>query len=488
MTIRLDAVRTFGKNLKEWFRLTIPLICVIRYLSDRPIDWLCFWIGWKFLRSSASYFFEGKNNGKIEDFKNYTSRIKNENDNDLYHTRLKHFASTRNSSTNGASNLPLTLLPSAVLSDVAYYLHPRDVLSLDTVLRSGTGLRNSEDGSDSNERIRRMFDSSVGLDIWRRLWYRDYGDVLLRWKVSREAFRQSLLRSSPRSTEVSAYDDENLDSCHMNDIMLEEMLSERLNEMTGITISTTMKYFYFLFGECYIDYVLARKNTIDECYLGLHGHIFDFTDFAEFHPGLIEPILKECGGDATHYFEDLPHSSGARNIARRLCVVVDHSAIDYGDEANSRSSRSCGLEIVLDSDGSSKLKDLLRSSNTRPLPQTPSGESNRVEQNKSPWITRIVPRRPKWRRHPTVERIRTHFQQEQRRRERQQPHYQNGSTRDSHVPQPGSNSSLVTMTTELISSCSPFWRLQQSMSRVYYDPLRQEWDQWCPDKNVTYVS
>jgi hypothetical protein len=287
---------------------------------------------------------------------------------------------------------------------------------------------------------------------------------------------------------------------------LEEMLSKRLDEMVEMPMSmpmrTTMKDFYFLFGECYIDYVLARKNTIDECYLGLHGHVFDFADFAEFHPGLIEPILKECGGDATYYFEDIPHSSAARSIARRLCVLVDHSVIDYDDDyyddndgASNSTSRCCGLELVLDDDdddeSSSKLKDLLRSSNTRPL----NGVVKHNNKSRRRWMAHIVPRRREWRKHPTVERIRTRFQQEQHRHEKQQGFFRirnnnngNSNSRSNDIrgsSQSGSNSPLVTMTTELISSCSPFWRQQESMSRRYYDPLGQEWVRWCPDDTAT---
>jgi len=466
MTIRLDAIRTFGTNLKLWFRHTIPLVCVVRYLSDRPIDWFFFWVGWIFLRLSATYYFNKNNDDDTEDFENQIHRSKDEDVKNSCNTRLESFATARTSSKIGDSRSMLTSLPSTALSDVASYLHPRDVLCLDTVLRSGMGLRNSEDASFSNDVARRLYDDSIGRDMWKRLWYRDYGNVLLQWKVSREAFRRSLTRLSLLSNKVIDFKDDNPSKSQTDD-RLEEKLSQHLDEITGTTTSITMKYFYFLFGECYIDYVLARKNTMDECYLGLHGHIFDFTDFAEFHPGLIEPILKECGGDATYYFEDIPHSSGARNIAKRLCVVVDHSVFDYSDSDNSSSIGHCGLQLVRNDDGSSKLKNLLRSSNTRPLPSTTFHTSS----NRSEWRTRIVPRRRKWLRHPTVERIRTRFEQARQ----QHALYKNGCSSNDE------SKTFATMTTELISSCSSLWRQNESESRIYFDPLLQEWARWCPD-------
>ncbi len=468
MTIRLDAIRTFGTALKLWFRQTIPLIFVVRYLSDRPIDWLFFWIGWKFLRLSATYYFNKYDADDTEDFENQIRPSKNEDGNNSYHTRFESFATARTSSKSGDSRSMLTSLPSTALSDVACYLHPRDALCLDTVLRSGMGLRNSEDVSDSNDIARCLYDDSIGRDIWKRLWYRDYGNVLLEWKVSREAFCRSLTRSSMLSNKAIDFKDGNSSKSQTDD-RLEEKLSQRLDEITGGTTSMTMKYFYFLFGECYIDYVLARKNTMDECYLGLHGHIFDFTDFAEFHPGLIEPILKECGGDATYYFEDIPHSTGARNIARRLCVVVDHSVFDYCDNDNCSSSWNCGLQLVLNDDGSSKLKDLLRSSNTRPLPST----TFHANSNKCEWRTRIVPRRRKWRKHPTVARIRTSFKQAQQR------HALYQSCRSSSDESKASN-----VATEWISSFSSLLRQHESESRIYFDPLLQEWARWSPNANT----
>jgi hypothetical protein len=477
MTIRLDAVRTFGRNAREWFRQTVPLLCVARYLSDRPIDWLLFWIGWKFLRSSTTYIFDQLNGGERVDAKIDINHSEKEVGDRRYRSRLKTFAATRRATTAGDTNMLLTSVPSVVLSNVACFLHPRDVLDLDTVLRSGMGLRNSEDGSGIPGTTRRLFDDSVGHGIWKQLWYRDYGDVLLRWNVSREAFRRSLTRISPHSTK----DFHHRDDCGSNNHAeepLEEKLSRKLDEMSMMPMPTTMKDFYFVFGECYIDYILARKNSIDECYLGLHGHIFDFTDFAEYHPGLIEPILKECGGDATYHFEDIPHSSAARNIARRLCVLVDHRAIDY-DDSNSR--RCCGLELVIDDD-SSRLKELLRSSNTRPPPPTYSSRGSGVEKKRKRWMAHIVPRRRKWRRHPTLGRIRTLFRQEQRQFERQQLFPSITRSIDHRGSQLGSNASLVTITTEYISSYSPFRR--QEESRLYYDPLAQEWVQWCPDGNA----
>ena len=369
MPVRLSTVQSLGRNLKSWCRRTVPLICFARYLSDRPIDWFLLWIGWKFLLSSATYLFSKNDDCEIVDHDVHVSYSKNEVNSHIHiHLGRQHdgheskptaarrnmlLRTTMTASTAKIIPIALTTLPSVVLSHVACHLHPRDVLVFDSVLQSGMTLQNSADGSKSNGKTkvkkcsrdyhyRNQYADVVGHDIWKRLWYRDYGDVLLQWKVARTAFRRSLRGLSPQSSGLS--DDKGNSS--NADGWVEEHLSNCLDDMMKMKtpMSTTMKDFYFLFGECYVDYLLARKNTVDECFLGLHGHIFNFTDFAEYHPGLIEPIVKECGGDATFFFEDLPHSSGARNIARRLCVLVNHNVIDYKNDDDASSEHIVKLK------------------------------------------------------------------------------------------------------------------------------------------------
>mmetsp|Transcript_24632 Transcript_24632/g.53992 ORF Transcript_24632/g.53992 Transcript_24632/m.53992 type:complete len:509 (+) Transcript_24632:286-1812(+) len=508
MSVRLETFQSLGRNLKDCCRQTIPLICLARYLSDRPVDWFFFWIGWRFLSSSTA-FLSGKNYflearaTRVVDHRNHDHNTEccfqkeNEAATAIVHrtsTAVRKQQASASATEITHSYVSLTSLPSVVLSNVGCYLHARDLLALDTVIRSDaitrTGnLRDSVDGSNSgNDRKTRqmhMHNEAILHDVWKLLWYRDYGDALLRWKVAREAFRRSLVRAtlSPRSTEFIENNNkhDNTDDDDDDDKWVEEQLSIRLDEMTKMPLSnTTMKDFYFLFGECYVDYLLAGKNTVDECYLGLHGHIVDFTDFAEYHPGLIEPILKECGGDATFFFEDLPHSSGARNIAKRLCVLVNHGAINYGNDC---CSRSCGLELVRDEDededddDSSELKRILRSSNTRPPPPVVARSSNnknkRVDRDddRNRWMPHIFPRRRQPRRHPTLEKIRTRFQQEQLQHQHEQHQH-----------------AFVTSTSRPTTNYSKFWKQQQkqsvptasSKSRVYYDPLLQKWIRWNP--------
>lgn len=83
------------------------------------------------------------------------------------------------------------------------------------------------------------------------------------------------------------------------------------------------KEFYFRFGLSYINYILAGQNKQDKCLVGLHGNIYDMTDFVLKHPGSPDTLLVHAGRDSTQFFDDMDHSRYARRIAKQFCVTVD---------------------------------------------------------------------------------------------------------------------------------------------------------------------
>jgi len=443
--------------LKDWSKQTLPLLCLARYLSDRPLDWLSFLVGCQILRSSTSFLL-GVDRGPRDGGRAGGRR-----------GGPRPVPPRAGLPQGGGRRIPcadakalLDALPSAVLADVGCYLHPRDALGLDVVLRSAFARRRRSDGCCGDDVLHH---------VWKRLWYRDYGFTLLQWKIARHAFGRSLaVGTAVESMAADEHPSKHLDDgdgvssagkgVHFEGGCLEEQLSRHLDNMAATAMVSAMKDFYFLFGECHIDYLLARKNTVQECYLGLHSHVFDFTDFAEYHPGLIEPILKECGGDATHFFEDLPHSTGARAIARRLCVLVNRGALDGG---------GWGLALARAGDPAGR-KRALRSSNTSPL-LPPRAAAARTD---------VVPCRRQPRRPPTLARIRSRFQQE---RDRQQ-YFKSGEGETNVVAEKKSpeDSFLEKMTREVSLRYHQFW-IQQMSTRLYYDPLLEKWIQWNPESS-----
>lgn len=159
--------------------------------------------------------------------------------------------------------------PPDVHVHIASFLHPRDIVTLNCVSRSYNNfLEDTQHGMASA--------------IWKTLWLRDYGWIVLEWGVGKEALR----RSNCTQWEYS-------------------------------------KEFYFRFKESYLNYVLAGKNTFDQCLVGIHSNIYDITPFLLLHPGSPDTLMAHSGRDATAFFEDMGHSMGARRTAMSLCVVVD---------------------------------------------------------------------------------------------------------------------------------------------------------------------
>lgn len=158
-------------------------------------------------------------------------------------------------------------LPADVQVHVFSFLHPKDVISFSCSSRSTLAIVN---------------DGAASTAIWRTLWYRDYAWLVHSWNVGMDAMR----RSQPFPEQFD-------------------------------------KEFYFMFGQAYLNYVLAGKNTLDQCLIGLHGHVYDLTPFLHSHPGSPETVMVHAGKDASRYFEDMTHSAGARRVARSLCVAVN---------------------------------------------------------------------------------------------------------------------------------------------------------------------
>jgi len=172
-------------------------------------------------------------------------------------------------------------MPPDVHVQIASFLHPRDVVNLACVSKAYNNITH-----DPN--------NLTCAAIWKTLWHRDYAWIVFKWKVGKIAFERS------NCTQWS-YD----------------------------------KDFYFLFGQSYLDYVLAGHNTFNSCLVGIHSNIYDISLFLFSHPGSPDTLMVHSGRDATDFFDDMGHSAGARKLAMSMCVVVNRSA--------QRDNNECGL-------------------------------------------------------------------------------------------------------------------------------------------------
>ncbi|XP_004273260.2 cytochrome b5 type B [Orcinus orca] len=69
---------------------------------------------------------------------------------------------------------------------------------------------------------------------------------------------------------------------------------------------------------------VAKRNSPKEIWLAIHGRVYDVTRFLNEHPGGEEVLLEQAGGDATESFEDVGHSSDAREMLKQYYIGDVH--------------------------------------------------------------------------------------------------------------------------------------------------------------------
>uniref|UniRef100_A0A3Q3D3Y5 Cytochrome b5 heme-binding domain-containing protein n=1 Tax=Hippocampus comes TaxID=109280 RepID=A0A3Q3D3Y5_HIPCM len=65
-------------------------------------------------------------------------------------------------------------------------------------------------------------------------------------------------------------------------------------------------------------------NMSNDTWLIIHDKVYDVTSFLEEHPGGEEVLLEQAGADATESFEDVGHSTDAREMLQQFCIGELH--------------------------------------------------------------------------------------------------------------------------------------------------------------------
>ncbi|KAK6120536.1 hypothetical protein DH2020_045731 [Rehmannia glutinosa] len=65
---------------------------------------------------------------------------------------------------------------------------------------------------------------------------------------------------------------------------------------------------------------VAKHNKIKDCWLIIHGKVYDVTPFMDDHPGGDEVLLSATGKDATNDFEDVGHSDSSREMMEKYYI------------------------------------------------------------------------------------------------------------------------------------------------------------------------
>ncbi|XP_041846182.1 cytochrome b5 isoform X2 [Melanotaenia boesemani] len=88
------------------------------------------------------------------------------------------------------------------------------------------------------------------------------------------------------------------------------------NEKNGETADSCVKY--------YTLEDIRVHNLSSDTWLIIHDKVYDVTSFLEEHPGGEEVLLEQGGADATESFEDVGHSTDAREMLQQYYIGELH--------------------------------------------------------------------------------------------------------------------------------------------------------------------
>ncbi|XP_071091535.1 cytochrome b5-like [Haliotis cracherodii] len=84
-------------------------------------------------------------------------------------------------------------------------------------------------------------------------------------------------------------------------------------------------------------------------WLVIHNQVYDVTKFLEEHPGGEEVLLEQAGDDATESFEDVGHSTDARELMKDYLIGNVHE----DDKSNKSVKTNTGPQVGVRNEGSS---------------------------------------------------------------------------------------------------------------------------------------
>ncbi|GFG39196.1 hypothetical protein Cfor_04155 [Coptotermes formosanus] len=65
---------------------------------------------------------------------------------------------------------------------------------------------------------------------------------------------------------------------------------------------------------------VAKKHNSEGAWIVIHNSVYDVTEFLNEHPGGEEVLLEQAGKDGTEAFEDVGHSTDARDLMKKYKI------------------------------------------------------------------------------------------------------------------------------------------------------------------------
>ncbi|XP_073016485.1 cytochrome b5-like [Primulina eburnea] len=73
---------------------------------------------------------------------------------------------------------------------------------------------------------------------------------------------------------------------------------------------------------------VEKHNKLEDCWLIVHGKVYDVSPFIVEHPGGEEVMLSSTGKDATSDYEDIGHSDYAKDLMKNYVIgQIDMSTV-----------------------------------------------------------------------------------------------------------------------------------------------------------------
>ena len=216
----------------------------------------------------------------------------------------------------GRGNMDINLLPSEQQIHVFSYLSPADLLAFTCtnsaarrLLTEAAPIEEDEvemSSVDPAEEGAYRSSGNTAILIWKALFQRDFAWILSDWQIGREALVRSLRIGCDRPPRRSGDSTRSEVLRHVLSAVVEsgndELRSVDVDSVGSTFPLSAMKDFYFIFAETWLNYTIAGCNSTEKCLIGLHGHVFDISDFVEAHPGSTETLLIQSGRDSTVSF------------------------------------------------------------------------------------------------------------------------------------------------------------------------------------------
>eukprot|EP00064_Thunnus_orientalis_P006561 superscaffoldBa00000688_g6579 len=110
-------------------------------------------------------------------------------------------------------------------------------------------------------------------------------------------------------------------------------------EENGETVEGGVKY--------YTLEEIRVHNMSSDTWLIIHDKVYDITGFLEEHPGGEEVLLEQGGTDATESFEDVGHSTDAREMLEQYFIGELHMDANATNSGESSSHPQGELRLLM---------------------------------------------------------------------------------------------------------------------------------------------